>query len=334
MAEIALPKPIQASTLPSLQKSTSTTVESAVVEERKSILPAEFRGVAYLCGPRGVGKSFLASQADIPDNVLFFDWEEKGSGIDVQLHFGRYLSMSSLASRKFGLDHKPAQVMEILREQLNQIPKDRFTVAVIDNIEPMEAAFAAEAKKYPMQYGISPKNAESGAFGGIYPAVNYMVSGFVNNLYAKGVKLVIVTAHLKAVWSSTGPIPNRFKPKGVERWQELSILSLVLMTAENAPIPSAIVQQEQLASTKYNEETQEIEVTRRLPLRIPKCTFAEIRRYMREPADLKNPKAGEVPTSEETLPYSDRFSHEQLAYMTAAANAQAAGRPEESNEDK
>jgi len=299
--------------------------------ERKTILPAEMRGLVYLTGMRGVGKSFLASQADIPDNVLFWDFEEKGSGIDAQLHFGRYISVSALAANKFGMDFKPDQMWQVINEEINKVELGRYSVAVIDNLEPLENAMLNQVKKYPMQYGISVSNANSGAFGGAWPGVNYLVSGFCNRLYSRGVRLIIVTAHLKSVWSATGPIPNKWKPKGVERWHELSILSLVLTTAENAPVPSGLVQKEQLASTTFNEESGEIEVVRRLPLRLPKATFAAIRGYLKEPANLANPAKGEIPSDEETLPYSDRFSKDQLAYLVESAKAQAAGRPSETS---
>lgn len=305
-----------------------------VVTTRPTILPPEFRGVMYVTGMRGSGKSMLASQADRPDNVLFLDFEEKGSGIDAQLHFGKYVSMSGEAARRFGMDFKPIQYMEIVREQMNLLEPGRFTVAVIDNLEPLETAFYNEVKKFPLNYGISTQNAQSGAFGGAWSGVSYLVSGFINSLYSKGIRLVIVTAHLKSVWASTGPIPNKWKPKGVERWHELSILSLVLLTAEYAPIPSALVQKEQLASTRFNEETSEIEVVRRLPMRIPKCNFVEIRKYLTNPADINNPEEGEKPTAEEMNPFNDRFTKDQLSYLTAAANAQSAGIREGEGEPK
>ncbi len=329
--QIATPKPIPpavvVSSIPARIAAPPPKPPEQIFElAAPSTLPPEFRGVVYETGMRGVGKSFLAAQAENPVNVIFWDFEEKGSGIDAQLHFGKYVSMYAEATRKFGMDFKPIQLMEVIRPELAAIPKGRYSVMVIDNIEPLETAFYNEVKKFPMNYGIKPQNAENGSFGGAWPGVNYLVSGFLNTVYSKGIKLVIVTAHLKQVWSPTGPIPNKFKPKGVERWHELSILSLVLLTAESAPIPSALVQKEQLASTRFNEETGEVEVVRRLPLRIPKCTFAEIKKYLREPADINNPKEGEVPLDSETNPYSDRFSKDQLAYLTAAAQAQAAGR--------
>lgn len=327
---VILPPPKQAiPAIPSriiqpLAKPVEQTQELAAA----SILPPELRGVCYLTGMRGVGKSFLSAQADNPANVIFWDFEEKGSGIDEQLHFGQYTSMSSEAARTFGMDYAPIQLYELIKGKAQAIPKGRFSVMVLDNLEPLETALYQQVKKYPMNYGISAKNAESGAYGGAWPGVNYLVSGFLNLIYSKGIRLVIVTAHLKNVWAPTGPIPNKFKPKGVDRWHELSILSLVLLTAESAPVPSALVQKEQLAKASFNIETGEVEVQRRLPLRISKCTFAEIRRYLKEPADINNPAKGESPTDEETNPFSDKFSKDQLAYLTAAANAQAAGRQE------
>jgi hypothetical protein len=43
-----------------------------------------------------------------------------------------------------------------------------------------------------------------------------------------------------------------------------------------------------------------------LPLRLPKCTWAGIREYMRHPADLVNPKEGEALTERE-LTEDDRL---------------------------
>lgn len=330
-------KPLPPRALPppqSLAKPQPKPPLTQVVTDRPTLLPPELRGVGYFTGMRGVGKSMLAAQADRPDNVLFWDFEEKGAGIDAQLHFGRYVSMSGEASRRFGMEVKPIDLMTIIREQIGLVEPARYTVAVIDNIEPLETAFYNEVKKHPLNYGIAAGNANSGAFGGAWPGVNYLVSGLVNQLYSKGIRFIIVTAHLKNVWAATGPIPNKFKPKGVERWHELSILSLVLVTGENAPIPSGLVQKEQLASTKFNEETGEIEIVRRVPLRIPKCTFREIRRYLNEPADINKPKSGERPSDEEMSPYNDRFSKDQLNYLSSMAAAQAAGRDEGEEEPK
>ena len=292
-------------------------------DNHKSILPVEMHGVMYVTGLRGVGKTFLGVQADVPDNIAFFDFEEKGSGVNAMLQFGLYRSLTSEAAAKFGPTYKPIQLYEIIQDAFNGLPEGRFTVAVLDNIQPFEESLLAEVKRIPESYGIDTKKALSGAFGGAWPGVNGLVSGFTDLLHSKGIRLVIAIAHVKAVWSAGGQVPNKFKPKGVERWQELSILSLVLIPGEFAPIPAALVQKEQLGFIGFNPQTGEHQVRRRLPLRLPKAAFAEIRRYLREPADLAQPAPGEVPTSAELDPFAEKFSREQLEYMRLAAKIEA-----------
>ena len=263
-----------------------------------------------------------AATADLSENVCFIDGEQKGSGIDSQLHFGKYISLLSEAANQYGPTFKPIDLYQTLDKTLRAIPQNKFTVCVLDNIAPIEEALLAEVKREPRAYGIDPAKAISGAFGGAWPGVNNLVSGYCNALYAKGIRLIIATAHIKAVWASGGQVPNKFKPKGVERWQELSILSLVLIPGDYSPVPSALVMKEQLGQLTYNATSDEFEIRRRLPQRLPKATFAEIRRYLREPADLSSPLKGEVPTDEEIDPFNDKFSKDQLAYMRAAAEAQ------------
>lgn len=290
---------------------------------RKTILPRTLTGVMYVTGMRGIGKSFFAAQADIPDNILYLDFEEKGSALHEQLKFGAYHSVTALAAEKFGPEYTPAQVYPLVKQLVTAVPKDRFTVAVFDNIEPLEQAFLAEVKRNPSAYGISPQNAVSGSFGGAWPGVNSLVSGYANVLYAKGVQLIIAIGHLKSVWASQGVVPNKFRPKGVERWHELSILSLVLVPGKHVPVPAALVQKEQLGRLIFDAEKGEHRIVRTLPLRLPRATFAEVRRYLNEPANLATPAEGEVPTDAERAPYSDKFSKEQLNYIALLARIAA-----------
>lgn len=202
---------------------------------RPTNLPPEMRGVVYVTGRRGIGKTFLAAQADVPDNIAFFDFEEKGSGLDAMLHFGLYRSLTSVAAAKYGPTYKPSHLFEVIKDAFNELETGRYTVAVLDNIQPFEEALLAEVKRDPRAYGIDQANANSGAFGGAWPGVNNLVSGFVDLLHSKGVQLVIAIAHVKAVWAVGGQVPNKFKPKGVERWQELSILPWSSCPASIAP---------------------------------------------------------------------------------------------------
>jgi hypothetical protein len=287
-----------------------------------SILPVEMQGVMKTTGYRGIGKSFLAAQADAPENIAYFDCEAKAEGIHRQLNFGLYRSLTSEA--KTG---DPIDLYNIAMDAFATLEQDRFTVAVIDNVSPLELAMNAEgrrgAKEYVQEFGLNLKNVMAGRFGGTKPIVNYMISSRISNvLHSRGVRLIIAISHVSGRWGAGGPIPGKYREKGADRWQELSILSLVLIPGEHAPIPAALVQKEQLGLLTWDSDKQEHIIRRRLPFRIPKCTFAEIRRYLREPADLAHPAPGEMPTVEESDPFSEKLSKEQIALMTLALKKQ------------
>lgn len=297
----------------------------------QSVLPSEMRGVMTVTGPRGVGKSFLCAQADNPALMAFFDFEAKGEGIHNQLNFGTYRALTQEA--KVG---DPVDLYNITMDAFNTLPKDKYTVVVLDNISPLELAMNAEATRdaprYAREFGLNLRNIVAARFGGSRAIVNFMISTRISNvLHAKGVRLVIATSHVGSMWGLAGPVPNKFRTKGADRWQELSILSLILVKGDRPPIPAALVQKEQLGTIRWDETLGEHIVSRRLPLRIPKCTFAEIRRYLAEPADLDNPAPGEVPTAEESDPFSETLSREQIAMQRMALESQ---QREEKGEDE
>lgn len=270
----------------------------------KSILHPEIHGVCFVGGRRGVGKSYFASQADNPKNTIFIDYEEKGTGIHEQLGFGIYKSIIS-------------NVYQETLSLIDSIEKDKYTVVVFDNVSYLEDAMKAEASSkaqvYAKEFGLNAGNIISGRFGGASAVVNKLISAKITMpLYQKGVRLIIGTAHAKPFWGSGGPIPNKWNILGADRWQDLSIISLILVEGDYQPIPSAIVKKEQLGSIRFNEEKEEFETGRRLPFRLPKANFFSITNYLDNPADLDNPAKGEVPNKAEMAAYSDELTDEQL----------------------
>jgi len=96
-----------------------------------------------------------------------------------------------------------------------------------------------------------------------------------------------------------------------------------------------LVQKEQLGVIQLDEQNlteEQLEamlrgesghtVARRLPRRIPDCTFQKIRWYLTNPADMDEPAEGEMPSVEESDPFSKRLSGEQLAFVTLAMQQQ------------
>jgi len=315
---------------------------------KQSILPGEMRGVAFFSGYRGIGKSFLAAQADLPKNIVFLDYENKGEGIDSQLSFGMYRAITQEAADR-GLG--PLGVSQITTEIINQLPEDEYTVLVLDNISPLELGLNAEAARnaesYAKQYGLNYKNIVAGRFGGTKSIVNFLIGDKIcSPAHSKGIRLVIATSHIKPRWGAAGPIPNKFNMKGADRWQELSILTLVLIPGNRPPVPAALVQKEMLGVISVEEElTEELlrammegeighVVKRRLPVKMPQCTFQRIRWYLKNHADLQNPAEGETPTDEESNPFAEGLSKEQIGYMRLALERQRDEEAEDKEIDK
>ncbi len=108
------------------------------------------------------------------------------------------------------------------------------------------------------------------------------------------------------------------------------MLTLILIPGTQPPIPAGLVQKEQLGMISINRApTQEQldamergdlghEVLRRLPLRLPECTFQRLRWYMYHPANLHEPATGEVPTQEEADPFAEKLTKEQFTFASLA----------------
>lgn len=296
-----------------------------MTEQRATILPAEVQGVMFISGYRGIGKSFLASQSDLPDNIAFFDFESKGAGINAQLSFGMYRALTQEAG------DDPLELFNLTWSTLAHLEANRYTAVIFDNVSPLEIALNAHAsnnaERLAERYGLNVKNVKAGRFGGTRSIVNFLISDMCAALHHKGVKLIIATSHIKPRWSTGGPIPNKYNVKGADRWQELSILTLLLIPGDNPPIPSAIVQKEQLGTIGIpsNPTPEQIEamrkgeaghtVGRRLPPKISKCTFQKIRWYLQHPADFDNLREEEIPSFEESDPFNESLNAEQFALV-------------------
>jgi len=279
-----------------------------------SILPIDMYGVMFIGGKRGSGKSFLASTMENPTRVCFIDFEEKGKILHQQLNFGEYHSVA-LSENLFN------QVLNIIEN----LEPDKFTVVIFDNVTHLEDAMKSEVKRKPIdyakQFGINQYNISSGNFGGASAVVNKLISYKISSpLHQKGVKLIIGTAHAKPFWGSGGPIPNKWNILGADRWQDLAILSLILIDGTYAPIPSAIVKKEQLGEITFDGEN--FTKKRRLPFRLPKVDLKSIGYYLKNPADLKNPPTDEVVSEEERASYSDELTDEQFEINRMALEIQ------------
>lgn len=282
----------------------------------KSILPNEIQGVQKITGYRGLGKTSYAAQVENPKLTAMFDFEKKGQGFHAQLGFGFYSPVTELAS-----GGNVVSVWETFLREVNKLPP-HITHVILDNTAPLELGMRAEvgrnAEIYAKQFGMDAGNIRANKYGGQGGVVNYLISEKIcNPLWARGVQLITITSHIKPRWANGVQVVNSYNIKGADRWDELSVLTLILIPGESHPVPSALVIKEQLGKIEFDEETGAFSQVRRLPLRLPKATPREVINYLHHPADLKNPKPGEVPTTDEAKPFSEKLDKEQLTLVLA-----------------
>ena len=282
----------------------------------KSIMPNEFAGVCKITGYRGRGKSYFVSQIENPELTAFMDFENKGEGIHSQLHFGLYVPVTERASGG-GLG-----IFDVFISEIEKIKPGQFMHVILDNTAPLEMAMRAEAarnaEKYAKQFGMNANNIRANNYGGQSGVVNHLISEMIcNPLWSSGVKLISVTSHIKPRWAGGSQVVNSYNIKGADRWDELSILTLVIIPGEFAPIPAALVMKEQLGAIGFDESTGAFTAQRRLPYRLPRATPAAIVEYLQHPANLQSPQPGETPSDDEIQPFREKLNREQISIVLA-----------------
>lgn len=298
-----------------------------------SVLPVAFRGLGFLSGLPGTGKTTFATGADHPSLIAFFDFDDgKGESFHEDLHFGHYRNMVALGvqetQRRTGTSEirwTGQDMYTVMQREFAALPSGRFTTVILDNIVPIEAAFVWHVEQDPASYGLKIANVKSGSYGGAYPGAHRAVSGLIALMQAKGIRFVIAISHMKDDWGTGGKIPNKYKAKGVEQWQQAAILYLTMIPSgvKGQREPAAIVWKEQLNIRSWDEAAGEMVSLAVLPPRLPQATMRRVRQYMRVPFDPANPQPGEVPTEAEKDPFSRHYSKSQLEYMSDSARIEA-----------
>ena len=300
----------------------------------KSILPADFNGVMDVTGAFGIGKTWLAVEADLPQNVVLFDYDHgKGAGLDAQLNLGLYMDMTKAVIGKPG-----AALWEHSMKVFSELPQDKFTVAVLDDattlMKSCKVYVQSHAALYQTEYGIRSDFIERDTQGNARGIVNMEISKVINTLHNRGVRLVIVTHHLGAKYAAGVEVPNKFRIKGYKNWQQASILTIVLIPGDKPPTPAGLIRKEQLGAIAVNRDPSPEELdamlagesghtkSRRLPFRMPECTFQKVRWYLRNPADLQKPAPGEEIRPAEVALYDESLSNEQIAFVSEAAKVE------------
>ena len=114
--------------------------ERKTTDRIRSILPPDFwGGIMDIGGKFGTGKTWLATDADLPQNVALFDFDfGKAAGLHETQQFGLYHDMKARAHNK-----KAAWLWYDALDLFNAIPENHFTVVVLDNVTELMTACKA-----------------------------------------------------------------------------------------------------------------------------------------------------------------------------------------------
>ena len=322
--------PVSTTTVIEMQPEISFPPVEFTGERGPSILPDVVKDLIFITGKPGTGKTTFALTVENPSNVLFIDFESKGAGLASQLPGINYFAPLEDCTRLTGdVAYSPRAPWDRTLQIIKAIPPGRFTTVVLDNCAWIQSAAVEMVSQDPTPWGVSVAAAKTSSFGGVWPGVGKAIGSLLTIIRDKGVQVVVATFQPKTAWVNGAPSLTRLRVTQVGIWQERSVLTLALgeSVAGNAPIPSALVLKEQLASLEFDPKTGQFSVLRRLPLQLPIATMAEVRRYLENPADLRNPAPGEFPDADALEMWKTTFSQQQLLRvmkmleLTAAANA-------------
>lgn len=276
--------------------------------------------IVVVTGPYGCGKStFTLGTGAAPDRTLVVDFEKSQSSFAEQLGFP-YVDMQAELGKVYPNGYKMIDLYNLTVKKVDELlAPGKFDVLVLDNASPLEDGHLAYVESHPQEFGHTP---------GQYNSMSGLKWGDVKTKYSQNltrwgslVKIIFIVVHLRDKWVGNSILKDAFgkavqEPKGKETLDQLSSLFVWL---EHGPkgIPAAKVLKcrvdrkifiadptkppegvpaDYLAELNGEPGVVSIPV---LPLRLPKCTWASIREYMRHPADLTKPAAGESPTEKE-----------------------------------
>jgi hypothetical protein len=314
--------------------------------------------IVVVTGARGVGKSLLAltyypPQQESLSRVFVHDSERSDNRAvqeveDAGLSFGHYGDLSTrfkdlpstgdLLSRidegkmpwlTKGEKGALRSYYEYIVTDLNQnLTRDKFDVYVHDTIEKMEGGMAAWVEDNIKLFGyVSAREARKN--GRIWSDAIYgLYEHLISAIFDRGVKVIIFASHLKNPWHDRKPVPGKVAPGGKPLLYKLSSLMLWLVNEEsNADgAPAALVLKERMG--KMSIVDGEWQIRRMIPRRIPHCTWADIKRYLREGCDLANPAPGETMERSEKQMISELLTNEQMRLMILSAEDRQSERQE------
>ena len=339
----------------------TTTMSNKKEETKTTVLPD--KSVVVLTGPKNSGKTFAAITISRPSavgRVYYDDAERSGNRAiaeieDQGLKIGFYNDLESrfsgalpkgddLLSRinagqlpwasskeQNVLEHYWEYVLECLDKNLE---RDKYDVYIHDTLATLEAGMAAWVEKRK-GFGKGKAGWTSTAYGrmwneGVYP----LYKQFIESLFNRGVKVIVLTSHLKTPWTegkNPHPIQGKVEPQGKKILYMLSTLMVWLINnPENADgAPAGLILKERLGKLRIVDDKWKPQ--RMLPERVPHFSwwgFGEDRDsvewYLEHGVDLHSPRADEVANATEREMISELMTDAQMQLMTMQYEAEAA----------
>lgn len=283
--------------------------------------------IVIVTGTYGCGKStFTLGTGATPERTLVVDFEKSQSAFAEQLGFP-YVDMQAKLGEAYPTGYKMIDLYNYTVKTIDEkLQPGKFDVLVLDNASPLEDGHLAYVESHPQEFGHTQ---------GQYNSMSGLKWGDVKTKYSQNltrwgslVKIIFIVVHLRDKWVGNSIQKDIYgrsvqEPKGKETLDQLSSLFVWLehgpkgvpaakvlkcridrkVFVADPEQPPADVSAEYLAELNGEPGVVSVPV---LPLRLPKCTWAAIREYMRHPADLAHPKEGEMP-SEKQLSEDDRL---------------------------
>jgi energy-coupling factor transporter ATP-binding protein EcfA2 len=290
--------------------------------------PLPYPEIVIVTGPYGCGKStFAQGTGALPARTCVIDMEKSATGDAKQIPFGKYLDVQAEMLKLHPKGFTALDLHDYLISQFNEIPQDGFDVIILDNATPLEEALTAKVDKSPQSFGLTANQMEYAA-GLKWGAVKTYEGNVLASLASKA-KMLIIIMQLRDKWAGKKPVLDEFgQPvKEAKGKETLDMFSSLFLSLDFGPegIPSALVLKSRISRKVYIEDPKNPpdgitpEMVKKklngepglitisiLPMRIPRCTWAAIRSYMTNPANLLEPAPGEKPEKKD-LTEDDRL---------------------------
>lgn len=294
----------------------------------------------FITGARGVGKTLLASQYTkwTPEElgkVIYVDSEDSASKViqdmdNIGLSFGKYVdtkdrfdipdddSLIEMISRGETpwVDQKGrGSLIEywdfVTGEIASAAATGKYKVLIIDTGEKFEASMVAYVESNSRKMGVT-----SMAYGKLFSAGVYpLYESWMHAVHASGIDTLIMVFHLKTPWANKSPVPGKVEPGGKPILDKYTTLNIWLVNGNDPHgAPAGLVLKERMGETTVGKDGYPV-TRRKLPHRIPVCTWQNIRAYLKNGCDLQNPASGETPSPQEIEMISQLMSKETMRLM-------------------